>query len=926
MRRLLDLIALRSFALAAVCPGLPGVVLAIGGDDVRVSRFVDGTDIFPGHGICRLAASETGELLATVGLGLTDTRVRVFRSTDGGSDWTQWGDIDAIFLPDGLDAALAPGTPDRFVVVRTEPGDVLVHSAELADLTPTFSSTNVGSPEPSGASVSIAAFDGGAVAADVYLAYISDNDEIMFALSQDGGVTFAAPIVLEILDPDLHYALDLAADASNQVRLAWTENDSDVDIVTVYYREASNDGAVIGDWAARDVLEVVNSFQSGQAPITIAASPIDNDLLVAAETAFGGDVRLYHSPDAGNTWNQFDVLEDAGIPDLTWGSAGPALACEINTPTQAYCIARPSTADPASPWVNEAVLDVQGQPAIRGTAITSDPTRGDEFAILGSSSEFDVFLGELWFDAEWRDAPGYGLSEAGTPVDVGATITSAPAIADLESDGDEDVVFTLSDSTVAAFDLAAGILTSFGAIGPTSPSSAPVVANFLDDAAREIFVGLDNGEVAGLSAFGAPLLGWPVDLGTNAPVYASAGVLTGQARLELVAASGNQVFLLRPDGSTVPGFPFVGDVAWGDVVGRVAVGDLDDDGDAELVATFAGQVVALDDAGQVLWTIYNQAALMSAGVTLGDVDNDGDLEVALPLSTGVVGLRHHTGTPYGSGFPYSTGSTSPVGPISLCASGTTAAPYFHFVNLAGQAFVIDLIGSPRPSFPESTPAGVTLREAIIDHLGPGAGPLEMLVGTPDGDAELWDTGNSVDVDGWRRDVWEPVDVACAAADLEGDGLVEAVIPAGSRLWVLDMGVAPAPVARTWGQAGGDPRRSACWGCEAVIPTEAGETTRPLDRPSLTLGPNPARSSEAVTLRFSAPGAGVAHAALYDAAGRLVRTIATKAPFGDTGTLQWDGLDDSGKVVSSGVYWIQLRLESEHRTGSTTLVRPVTRLR
>lgn len=926
MRRFLVTFQVSSLVLAALSGVGPNSALAIGGDDVRVSRFVDGTDIFPGHSTCRLASSETGDLFATVAVGLSDSRVHVYRSADGGSDWTQWGDIDAIFLPRGLDATIAPGTPDRFVVARTEPGDLVVHSAELSDVTASFSSTIVGAPAGTSSSVSLAAFDGGAVAADVYLAYISDNDEIMFALSNDGGLTFAAPFVLESLNPDFYYALDVAADAANHVRLVWTENDQDTETITVYYREAANDGAAIGDWSAKDVLEVVNSFQSGEAPISIAASPTDSGLLVAAETTFGGDIRLYHSPDAGFTWNQFDILEDAGIPDVTWGSAGPALACEINIPTQAYCIAKPSTLDPASPWVNEAVLDVDGQPAIHGTAITFDATRANEFAILGSSAEFDFLLGELWFDAEWRDAPGYGLSETGTPVDVGATITSAPAIADLESDGDEDVVFTLSDSTVAAFDLAAGVLTNFGAVGPTSPASAPLVGNFFGDAAREIFVGLDNGEVAGLSAAGASLPGWPVSLGTSAPVFLSAGTLTGYTRLETVAASGNQIFVLRPDGTTVPGFPFVGNAGWGNVVGRAAVGDLDNDGDTEIVASFAGQVIALDNTGQLVWTIYSQPAPVSAGVTLGDVDGDGDLEVALPLSTGVVGLRHHTGVAFGGGFPYSTGTISPIGPISLCASGTISAPYFHFMNLAGQAFVVDLLGSPRPSFPEPTPAGATLREAIVNRLGSGTGPIEMLVGTPLGDAELWDTGNSVDVDGWRRDVWEPVDVACGAADLDVDGLVEAVIPAGTRLWVLDMGVAPAPIARTWQQAGGDSRRSACWMCDTPTSTGITETTPHGEGPSLTLGPNPAQAFEHVTFRFSVPGRGVAHAALYDAAGRRVRTMASGTPFAGSGAIEWDGLDDQGRAVSSGVYWAQVKLETEDRAGATTFVRSVTRLR
>jgi flagellar hook assembly protein FlgD len=65
--------------------------------------------------------------------------------------------------------------------------------------------------------------------------------------------------------------------------------------------------------------------------------------------------------------------------------------------------------------------------------------------------------------------------------------------------------------------------------------------------------------------------------------------------------------------------------------------------------------------------------------------------------------------------------------------------------------------------------------------------------------------------------------------------------------------------------------------------------------------------------------------LYDAAGRLVRTIANGVRFSGNGSLQWDGRDDSGRVVASGVYWVRVLLDPDDRDGSTTFVRPLTRL-
>jgi hypothetical protein len=67
-----------------------------------------------------------------------------------------------------------------------------------------------------------------------------------------------------------------------------------------------------------------------------------------------------------------------------------------------------------------------------------------------------------------------------------------------------------------------------------------------------------------------------------------------------------------------------------------------------------------------------------------------------------------------------------------------------------------------------------------------------------------------------------------------------------------------------------------------------------------VGENPVRST--ASLRLALRGNGRVHVAVYDAAGRRVRTLLDGAmPAGAT-LLQWDGRDDQGRLVSSGVYF------------------------
>jgi hypothetical protein len=67
-------------------------------------------------------------------------------------------------------------------------------------------------------------------------------------------------------------------------------------------------------------------------------------------------------------------------------------------------------------------------------------------------------------------------------------------------------------------------------------------------------------------------------------------------------------------------------------------------------------------------------------------------------------------------------------------------------------------------------------------------------------------------------------------------------------------------------------------------------------------PNPCRRG--TTLSFAVPGASPSSIRLVDAAGRTVRTWAIE-PSPAEGAVAWDGRDEGGRLVASGVYWAVL---------------------
>ncbi len=83
-------------------------------------------------------------------------------------------------------------------------------------------------------------------------------------------------------------------------------------------------------------------------------------------------------------------------------------------------------------------------------------------------------------------------------------------------------------------------------------------------------------------------------------------------------------------------------------------------------------------------------------------------------------------------------------------------------------------------------------------------------------------------------------------------------------------------------------------------------------------PNP--FNPRTTIRFELPGAGVARLAVYDVAGRLVRTLVDESLPSGRHEAVWDGRDATGRDVASGSYLARLQFDGRVETVRMGLVR------
>jgi hypothetical protein len=117
--------------------------------------------------------------------------------------------------------------------------------------------------------------------------------------------------------------------------------------------------------------------------------------------------------------------------------------------------------------------------------------------------------------------------------------------------------------------------------------------------------------------------------------------------------------------------------------------------------------------------------------------------------------------------------------------------------------------------------------------------------------------------------------------------------------------------------------------ELMVQTKDGDVFRSpeavatLPAVKLTLYPNtPNPFNPQTTIRYDLPGNASAHVRLWilDVAGRMVRTLVDQDQAPGTHEVTWNGTNNAGKGVSSGVYFSVLDVDKERRTQKLLLLK------
>jgi hypothetical protein len=405
----------------------------------------------------------------------------------------------------------------------------------------------------------------------------------------------------------------------------------------------------------------------------------------------------------------------------------------------------------------------------------------------------------------------------GWPQGTGAGAPTSVAIADLDGDGDLEVVAACHNGSVTAWHSDGSPVSGWPQTTGGRIYSSVAVGDLEGDGGLEVVVGCQDGKVYAWHGDGTHVAGWPRATGGYVDGSPALADLDGDGELEvIVGSSDGKVYVWRADGIPVPGWPqtiaapvegFISNT------GTPAVGDLDSDGDLEIVAlSYDRKLYALHADGSLVagWPQAAGWAGAYSPPSLADLDGDGDLEVVLASDTGYLYVWHGDGTPVGAGWPdaFGTGTASSpaVGDITELWDIRDGAPEI-VAGVRNRVYAWYANSAAVAGWPEAVPDHVGNSVALADL--DGDGPLEVLIGSG-WDLYAWH-GDGTIVPGWPQLTGGVVDGSPAIADLDGDGDVEVV--AGSQdgkvyAWSCDT---PTRDLLAWPMFRHDAQRSGCYG-------------------------------------------------------------------------------------------------------------------
>jgi len=434
----------------------------------------------------------------------------------------------------------------------------------------------------------------------------------------------------------------------------------------------------------------------------------------------------------------------------------------------------------------------------------------------------------------------------GFPYESGSAVIGSIAMGKLSSNDDMYLVANLQNGSIICLNKLGQL--QWTASGYGTLRSTPVIADLNFDGISEVITVTQTRRLVVLTAAGNNYTGFPIILDNAMLTSPALGDLNGDGILDIICGTiTNTLHAINPTtAGNLPGFPVT--MSSG-TQNPITIANIDADHHPEiLVATSAsaGQLLAYNHDGSLLFS-RNIGSQIRTGAVLADMNNNGSKEIVLVSGNGDVFMMNPSGTNL-PGFPMNIGSNTECTPIIAAFDGSFL-PAAIFGDTNGNLHAVRVNGTQSPNFPI--------------HLN----------------------GN--------------LRVSAAIGDIDGDDDVDIVIPNDNGMFVID-------IKRT--------AYSYNWYCylnsynragNAYQATPVTDGSIPALMTELT-GNYPNPFNPETTIAFSVAEPNNVSIDIYNLKGQKVRSLVNDRF--DTGhhSIVWNGADDNGRKVSSGIYFYRMK--------------------